>query len=144
MLDFTNAPISLILLTFSRWSKVWQKASSFETGKARGITWLAAIARNQSIDRLRARRPFDESVDESFDLEDDTPSPEAATVAADENRRIYDCLAELDGTHSQAIKRTYLDGWTYQQAADELKVPLNTVKTWIRRSLMTLRECMSR
>lgn len=124
--------------------KIWRRASSFDAGKSRGITWLAAVARNQSIDRLRTRRQFDENVDDAYDLEDDMPGPEALTVSDDEYRTIYDCLAKLDERHSRAIKRTYLDGWTYQQAADELEVPLNTVKTWIRRSLGTLRECMKR
>lgn len=124
--------------------KVWQRASSFEVDKARGITWLAAIARNQCIDRLRARRAPEVSADDAVHLEDETPGPEAITIAAGEYRRVQDYLSTLDGKHSQAVKRVYLDGWTYQQAADELDVPLNTVKTWIRRSLLTLRQHIDR
>lgn len=123
---------------------IWQKASSFEVSKARGITWMAAIARNHSIDRLRARKPYEESIDDNYDLEDDDPGPEAATESAVVNKKIHDCLSTLDKLHSEAVKRTYLNGWTYQQAADELKVPLNTIKTWIRRSLIALRECMNK
>lgn len=124
--------------------RVWQKASTFEAGKARGITWLAAIARNHSIDRARARRPFEHSTDEMYHLEDETPGPAAVVIASGEYRRIQDCLAELDGKLSRAVKMAHLNGWTYQQAAEELKVPLNTIKTWIRRGLIALRECMNR
>ncbi len=124
--------------------KVWQKAASFEASKARGITWMAAIARNHSIDRLRAQRPYEENIDDNYELEDDSPGPEAATETSIVNLKIHECLSALDNKHSQAVQRTYLNGWTYQQAADELKVPLNTIKTWIRRSLVALRECMNK
>lgn len=123
---------------------IWKKSSSYEASKARGITWMSAIARNHSIDRLRARRPFEESIDDNHDLEDITPGPEAMVSSSAVNKEIHDCLSALDNDHSEAVKRTYLNGWTYQQTADELKVPLNTIKTWIRRSLIALRECMNK
>lgn len=123
---------------------IWKKSSSYEASKARGITWMSAIARNHSIDRLRARRPFEESIDDNYELEDKTPGPEAAVTRSAVNKEIHDCLSALDNKHSEAVKRTYLNGWTYQQTADELKVPLNTLKTWIRRSLIALRECMNK
>ena len=124
--------------------KIWNKAASFASGRASPIAWLAAIARNQAIDRVRARKPLaeDEAVLET--VPDGTPSPEDVALSADENRRITDCLAELDVKHAAAVTRTYLSGWSYREAADELQVPLNTVKTWIRRSLLALRECMNR
>ncbi len=123
--------------------KVWQKAPSFQQTKARGMTWLIAIARNESIDHLRSRRPKQEEIDPNEDLPDETPGPEAATAASLIQRKIHECLATLDNKHSEAIKQSYLNGWTYQEVADALKVPLNTVKTWIRRSLIALRECMN-
>jgi RNA polymerase sigma-70 factor (ECF subfamily) len=124
--------------------KVWEKSASYASSRAAGVTWLAAIARNQAIDRLRTRKAAAEPVDDAHDVPDDGPSPEAATLAHDDARRIEHCLGELDPRHANAVTRTYLSGWTYQQAADELGVPLNTVKTWIRRSLLALRECMNR
>lgn len=124
--------------------KIWNKADRYATGKASGIAWLAAIARNQAIDRYRARKPGTANMEEAGDVEDSRPSPEASTVAADETRRINACLEELEPSQASVVKRTYLNGWSYQEAADELGVPLNTVKTWIRRSLLALRECMNR
>ncbi len=124
--------------------KIWNKADRFSTGQASAIAWLASIARNQAIDRYRSRRPASENTDEMPDLPDDAPSPENAMLAKDEAIRINDCLDELDMKHAVAIRRTYLSGWTYQEAADELEAPLNTVRTWIRRGLLSLRDCMNR
>ncbi len=123
---------------------IWKKSSSYETSKARAITWMSAIARNHSIDRLRARRPFEESIDDNHVLEDNTPGPEAVVSSFAVYKEIHECLSALENKHSEAVKLTYLNGWTYQQTADELKVPLNTIKTWIRRSLIALRECMNK
>lgn len=124
--------------------KVWNKADRFATGNASGIAWLAAIARNQAIDRYRSRKPVSAGIDEMNDLQDDAPSPEASAIASDQNRRLDDCLSELDPKHASAVQRTYLGGWTYQETAEELGIPLNTAKTWIRRSLLALRNCMNR
>jgi len=46
--------------------------------------------------------------------------------------------------HAQAVRRAYVEGLSYLELADELRVPLNTVRTWLRRSLLKLRECMQR
>ena len=124
--------------------KVWNKASSYDVNKARGMTWLTAMTRHHCIDTLRSSRSSEVSVEETEHFQDESPGPESATSAAIDAKRIQSCLSELESKHSQVVRRTYLNGWTYQQAADELKVPLNTVKTWIRRSLVALRECMNR
>ncbi len=124
--------------------KIWNKADRFAQGRASGITWLCAIARNQAIDRYRARKPFSEDITEREDIPDNIPSPEASAVTNDNNRQLNNCLQELDEKHAAAVKRTYLSGWSYQDTADELGIPLNTAKTWIRRSLLALRECLNR
>ncbi|WP_108882563.1 sigma-70 family RNA polymerase sigma factor [Anderseniella sp. Alg231-50] len=124
--------------------KIWNKADRFSTGQASAIAWLASIARNQAIDRYRSRRPASDNTDEIPDIADDAPSPENAMLAKDETHRINNCLDELDAKHAAAIRRTYLSGWSYQEAADELQAPLNTVRTWIRRGLLSLRDCMNR
>lgn len=65
-------------------------------------------------------------------------------MLADEGRRIDECMRELETVHAQAIRRAYVEGLSYLELAEELRVPLNTVRTWLRRSLLKLRECMQR
>ncbi|MBW9091844.1 sigma-70 family RNA polymerase sigma factor [Rhizobium wenxiniae] len=125
--------------------KVWQKAKSFAIGSGVPTTWLATIARNQAIDIIRARKPVNDDIDEVFDLADETmPNPEQSVAMADDGRRIDACMGELDQVHAQSVRRAYVEGLTYAELAEDLRVPLNTVRTWLRRSLLKLRECMQR
>ncbi len=108
-------------------------------------TWLAAIARNHAIDVVRAHKPGAEDLNEAYDLIDDSiPNPEQQVAIADEGRRIDNCMKELDAAHARAVRRAYVEGVSYLELSEELQVPLNTVRTWLRRSLLKLRECLQR
>jgi RNA polymerase sigma-70 factor (ECF subfamily) len=86
-----------------------------------------------------------EDLDDAYDLADDgTLDPEQQVANADEGRRIDRCMEELESAHARAVRRAYVEGLSYLELAEELKVPLNTVRTWLRRSLLKLRECMER
>ena len=124
--------------------KVWRSADKFAAGRASPISWLAAIARNTAIDRYRAKRPETTEIEEAEVIADEAPSPEAAAVLSDDVGRMKECMNELDERHADALTQVYIAGWTYAEAAEKLDVPLNTVKTWIRRSLIALRECLNR
>ncbi len=123
--------------------KVWRSADKYASGNASPISWLAAIARNTSIDRYRRRKPEAADIDEAEVIADDAPSPEASAVLSNEVDRLNGCMSQLKDRHADAVRNVYLGGWTYEEAAQKLDVPLNTVKTWIRRSLISLRECMN-
>ncbi|HFC04497.1 MAG TPA: sigma-70 family RNA polymerase sigma factor [Rhizobiales bacterium] len=124
--------------------KVWNKADQYSSGRAAGITWLAAIARNQAIDVIRSRKAPTLDIEEIYDLADNAPTPEENAVSGSQNRQVQNCLDELDERHAMMVRQTYLNGWSYDQAARHAKVPLNTAKTWIRRSLLALRDCLKR
>ncbi|MDP9854711.1 RNA polymerase sigma-70 factor (ECF subfamily) [Agrobacterium tumefaciens] len=125
--------------------KVWQRARTFAVSAGKPATWLATIARNHAIDTIRARKPASDDIDEAYDLVDESiRDPEQQVVLVDEGRRIDDCMRELETVHAQAVRRAYVEGLSYLELADELRVPLNTVRTWLRRSLLKLRECMQR
>jgi len=125
---------------------VWRKAGSFDPGRASPITWLVAIARNRSIDRLRAsaasRRT--EPIESAEDVRDDAPAALDLVVAAEQQARLKTCLDELEEHQSLAIRSAFLDGMTYEQLAEHVGVPLGTMKSWIRRGLMKLRACLER
>ena len=132
--------------------RIWTHAERFASAKGSPITWMAAIARNAAIDRRRSRPfrqdaatiPADGEGVGVESVEDERPSPEAVTIRADDARRMEGCMAELDERHAFAIRRAFLGGATYREIADELGVPENTIKTWVRRSLVRLRACMNR
>lgn len=124
--------------------RVWNKADSYAVTGHSPMTWLITVARNLSIDRLRAAGRRGETLDEAAELPDGRPTPEGASIAASETRRITACLAELPQERADAVTAAYLDGATYQALADRHDVPLNTMRTWLRRSLLKLKECLSR
>ena len=125
---------------------VWRRAGTFDPDRASPITWLVAIARNRSIDRLRASvktrqmRP----IDDAFEVSDPAPSALAQVESGEEHKRLTDCLSELEPRHAGAIRSAFLDGATYEELAERASVPLGTMKSWIRRSLMRLRDCLER
>jgi len=124
--------------------KIWRNAGQYAPSKAAAISWMAAIARNQSIDKLRKRRPKADDVSAAADIQDDRPSPESQVVAAADRRRLHDCLDELEGSHAAAIRDAYFGGFTYEELAQRNGMPLGTMKSWIRRSLAKLRNCLDR
>ena len=125
---------------------VWRKASAFDETRASPISWLVAIARNRAIDRVRANAVARMSAPlEAADAVPD-PAPDAAESleASQENRRLQVCLDELEERSAQAIKAAFMDGLTYEALAERQGVPLGTMKSWIRRGLAKLRECLER
>jgi len=124
--------------------KVWAKADRFAVSDLSPVSWLVAIARNQSIDRLRQRRAPSVDIDAAMDVRDDTPNPEQLAVEKDERGRIHNCLDELEKDRSAAVQGAYLQGESYAELAERFGVPLNTMRTWLRRGLIKLRECLER
>jgi len=123
--------------------KIWQRADRYVPGGYSPISWLVAVARNHALDVLRARKPQSDDIDMALDLADAGPDPEQAAVDSGERSRIDNCLGQLDVEKADAVRGAYLDGFSYEELATRYKVPLNTMRTWLRRSLMKLRECLS-
>ena len=124
--------------------KIWTKADRFAVSDLSPISWLVAVARNHSIDRLRMRRQTTAGIDAALHVTDPRPGPEALAVAAGERERLDACLKELDADRAAAVRGAYLSGDSYAELAERFSVPLNTMRTWLRRSLMKLRECLER
>jgi RNA polymerase sigma-70 factor (ECF subfamily) len=123
--------------------KIWQRSDRYIAGSYSPISWLVAIARNHCLDVLRARKPVSEDIDTALEVADAGPDPEQAAANAGERARIDACLGELDVEKADAVRGAYLDGFSYDELATRHGVPLNTMRTWLRRSLLKLRECLS-
>ncbi|GLO71005.1 DNA-directed RNA polymerase sigma-70 factor [Phaeobacter inhibens] len=124
--------------------RIWAKADSYMVTGHSPMTWLITVARNLAIDRLRAKKRNHVDLDSVGELVENRPDPEAASIAASEQRRITACFEELQPERAEAVRAAYLDGATYHALADRFDVPLNTMRTWLRRSLISLKECLSR
>jgi RNA polymerase sigma-70 factor (ECF subfamily) len=124
---------------------VWRRAERFDASRASPITWLAAIARNTAIDRLRSRGNRSTApIDEAFEVEDSAPRADTLIEQAGESARLYGCLGELGDRDAALIRTAFLEGASYPELADRAGEPLGTIKSRIRRGLVKLRDCLCR
>ncbi|HET7910976.1 MAG TPA: sigma-70 family RNA polymerase sigma factor [Pseudolabrys sp.] len=123
---------------------VWRKAADFDARRASPMTWLIAIARNRSIDRLRASRASRnmESIDIAADVADTTPRADVALQGVQEHAKLHGCLDGLASHERAALRGAFFDGNTYEDLATRMKVPLGTMKSWIRRAMFKLKACL--
>ena len=125
--------------------KVWKMAGKFDPMIASPITWMVAIARNRAIDIVRKKA--DASVEDSpeaMGAAAEAPPPLARQEMTEELRRLLSCLGKLDPEKQRIVLLAYYSGWSREQLAQKLDIPVNTIKTWLRRSLLEIRECMGR
>ena len=123
--------------------KIWNNAGRYKANGLSPMTWLITIARNTAIDRVRARRAGHMDLGVETVLAAPGPSPEQSAVAASEAKKLVRCLDGLEEKRGEAVRGAYIDGQSYADLAERFGVPLNTMRTWLRRGLIALRECMS-
>jgi RNA polymerase sigma-70 factor (ECF subfamily) len=122
---------------------IWNRASSFQPGRASPISWLVTVTRNRAIDRLRASgKATYVPVDEAAEIVDPAPRADAQLFAAGEDAQLTGCIDGLDGRDAHFIRSAFIGGSTYAQLAEAEGTPLATVKSRIRRALIKLRNCM--
>lgn len=126
------------------YTTVWRKAAQFDASRASAVTWLAMIARNKAIDRLRGNPASARSapIEWADNVADTAPSPLAATELATDNTRLNSCMEQLDTRRQSLIRTAFFDGATYEELAARIGSPLGSVKSWIRRGLQQLRACL--
>lgn len=122
--------------------RIWQRAGSFRPGDGRSMSWLVTITRNLAIDRMRLRSAPVAPIEMAQDVPDAGPTPEVALAQSESRAQIDACLEELEDRRAEAVRAAYLEGWSYQELADQYDTPLNTIRTWLRRSLLRLRDCL--
>jgi len=125
--------------------KVWKMAGKFDPAIASPITWMVAIARNRAIDIVRKRN--DASIEDETDAMNvaaETAHPLARREMTEELKRLLACLGKLDPEKQRIVLLAYYSGWSREQLSRKLDIPVNTIKTWLRRSLVEIRECMGR
>ena len=127
--------------------QVWDRAGSFDESLGRPITWLITLTRNRAVDRLRSSQRFERMI-EAAQLESALTSAGNAAVEpemdGDQRRVIRAALNGLSAEQRQALDMAFFGGLTQSEIAEELKVPLGTVKARIRRGMLQLRDALKR
>jgi RNA polymerase sigma-70 factor (ECF subfamily) len=125
---------------------VWHKAGQFDASRASATTWLGMIARNRAIDRLRAAPASQRHapIELAEEIVDAAATPAIAAEATDDRNRLGECLGKLDARRRSLIRVAFFEGATYEELAARVGSPLGSVKSWIRRGLLQLRECLER
>jgi RNA polymerase sigma-70 factor (ECF subfamily) len=124
------------------YATAWRRADTFDPARGSAITWLITLGRNRTIDRMRQHREELLGDSEVPEIADEAPTPATAAESSEERRRLEHCLDALEPQQKSAIREAFFTGATYNELAQRLAVPLGTMKSWIRRSLMQLRTCL--
>ncbi|WP_307731764.1 sigma-70 family RNA polymerase sigma factor [Pseudoduganella sp. SL102] len=129
---------------------IWHAAATYQAALAAPMTWMATIVRNKALD-IRRRQDHPVEIDaEGFDsdivaaLATAGPGPEDALQRSAEAQALARCMATLERRHQQAIGLAFFHDLTHGEVAQQLALPLGTVKTWIRRGLDRLKTCLAR
>lgn len=122
--------------------RLWTKSFLYDPTRAHAECWIAHMARHAAIDRLRAmgRRPGGEAFLDT--VESDAPGPEQVAIQHSDIRLLTLCLDRLEPSHQRCVRLAYLDGASYEELVSQFQVPMNTMKSWLRRSLRRLRVCL--
>ena len=121
---------------------IWRHAAEYRPAMAAPMTWMTSIVRNRCLDWLRRPNPEPLAGDALESIEDENPGPLAALEASRDGAALARCLGALEARQRQAIAAAFLHGLTHAELARELREPLGTVKTWVRRGLARLRSCL--
>ncbi|HWU68487.1 MAG TPA: sigma-70 family RNA polymerase sigma factor [Stenotrophobium sp.] len=126
--------------------KVWQKAETYQPQKGTPLTWLMTVARYRALDLLRIKRPEvempEEGEEQPYSMADASESPEDRAIEGEGMGRLENCMKGLQEEQRQSVLLAYYEGYTHQELASRLGAPLGTVKSWVRRGLARLRECL--
>ena len=133
---------------------VWRAASSFDAAQSQPLTWLTSIARNRAIDSLRRQQSQPQIRSASTDgrdseeenvydtVADESPGPLDLLSRAADARSLAACLDKLSPTQRQSVALAFYQGLSHAEVAAQMRQPLGTVKSWVRRSLAALKSCL--
>lgn len=129
---------------------VWRISGDYRAPLSPPMAWLGVIVRSRALDFLRRRAT--QRADASLELDDalsetvagDAPDPMDTTQASEQAWALHECLRKLEAKQREVVSLAYLRDLSHNELAEQLKLPLGTVKTWIRRGLEQLRGCMAR
>jgi RNA polymerase sigma-70 factor (ECF subfamily) len=129
---------------------IWRSAPDYSASLSPPMAWMGMIVRSRALDLLRRRAAERTHLTQEIDdvlsdtLDSGGPTPLDTTLASEQAWAINQCLMRLENKHRELVNLAYLRDLSHSELAAQLKLPLGTVKTWIRRGLDQLRMCMAR
>ncbi len=120
--------------------KIWNSAASYDSSKGRLFTWMINIARNLSIDKLRSKDFKNSTKNQDIDNNVDFIDAQKEVTFNTEVFGLKDMVTALKPELTDVVDMVYFKGYTHVEAAEELNIPLGTVKTRIRMAIMELRK----
>lgn len=128
---------------------IWRIAADYKAPLSPPMVWLGMVVRSRGLDFLRRRKaeralagqPIDDMADT---LASDLETPLDATDASEQAWALHECLRKIEAKQRQVVTLAYFRDLSHSELAEQLKLPLGTVKTWMRRGLDQLRTCMNR
>ncbi len=124
--------------------KIWERADQYVAYRGRAMAWITAIARYRAIDLLRrqqAAAPLDDAPAEAL-IDISAADFVDSTTSARLRKALSDCLGRLTAEQRRCLELAYVDGYSQDQIATEIASPLGTVKSWMRRGLASLKQCL--
>lgn len=123
--------------------QVWRHADRFEAMRGSPAAWLLSLVRYRALDI--ARRRGREVAQDDIDLPepvDDAPDPLDRLASSRDAAALHGCLGQLEAERRRLLLLAFVEGLSHSEVAERVRMPLGTVKSWIRRSLQALRLCL--
>jgi RNA polymerase sigma-70 factor (ECF subfamily) len=123
--------------------QIWTRAGSFDAalGSARG--WIYTVVRHRALNAMRTAGRVVEVDDETLAAMAEAQAPWKTGDHGVDAGTLADCLDRLDEQKRHCVMLAFVDGYTHDELAQRLGAPLGTVKSWIRRALLALKECLA-
>ncbi len=129
---------------------IWRSAGDYRASLSPPMAWMGLIVRSRGLDALRRRTADRSQMTQEFDevladtLQGDAPNPMDTVQASEQAWALHQCLGQLESKQREVVSLAYIRDLSHSELSSQLKLPLGTVKTWIRRGLDQLRNCMAR
>jgi RNA polymerase sigma-70 factor (ECF subfamily) len=126
---------------------IWRNASTYRSQRGKPIAWMVSIARNRALDIRRsgkhhgAAQELTEATEQTLAAEGSDPVDHAA--ASLEAERLTQCMQRLSADQDRCIRLAFVSGLTHEEIARQLNSPIGTIKSWVRRGLQALKECLA-
>lgn len=123
--------------------RIWYKADYYKEGRGTVLTWMVSIVRYRALDMIRNKKVRKEDALSEQAEQENASELETMNVGQETGQnKIDNCMQTLDSQQKQAIHLAYFQGLSHSEVVMHLDSPLGTIKSWIRRGLVSLQRCL--